>query len=52
MLLSQICTPFNYVFNSVFELWDLIETWDFCEDIKDIDNNNNKVDDNDNDKYV
>ena len=38
----------------VSQLWDLIETWGFCEDIKDIvanddTNNNDDHDDNDDD---
>ena len=41
----------------VFQLWDLIETWSFREDIMDIDNdddtnNNDKKDDNNKDNKV
>ena len=44
-------TNLHTLFNSIFELWDFIETWDFRKDIKDIGDNNNKGDNNDNDKY-
>ena len=34
----------------VFQLWDLIDIWGFCEDIMDIDND--KKDDNNKDNKV
>ena len=40
---------FNQVLNSVSQLWDLIKTWGFREDIKDIYDVNDVNDANDND---
>ena len=52
----HFATFFMCYINSESQLWDLIETWGFCEDIKDIlavdnndDNNNNNNDKDSND---